>query len=103
LSTFTLLKASLTPYFQSNKFALFTVLAVLVPIFSFVMQVRRRRVQGSGAATLQAGNGQTATVDLVRQRLLNPGSGNNGILRAAWTEIIRVIGDTIRMGGSGLV
>jgi hypothetical protein len=58
---------------------------------------------GGGAATPQVGNGKTTTVDLVRQRLLNLGSGNNGILRAAWTEIIRVIGDTIRMGGSGLV
>ena len=42
--------------------------------------------------------------DLVRKRLQTAGSGVKGIFFGrAWGEIVRVVGDTVKMAGSGLV
>lgn len=47
----------------------------------------------------------TAThADLVRKRLQTAGSGVQGTLFGRmWGEIVRVVGDTVKMAGSGLV
>jgi len=51
------------------------------------------------AATTSASN-----AELVRRRLQAAGGGvEAGFLGKAWTEIIRVVGDTVKMAGSGLV
>ena len=42
--------------------------------------------------------------DLVRKRLQTAGSGSKGTLFGrAWGEIVHVVGDTVKMAGSGLV
>ena len=42
--------------------------------------------------------------DLVRKRLQTAGSGVKGTLFGRmWGEVVRVVGDTVKMAGSGLV
>jgi hypothetical protein len=68
-----------------------------------MLRLRRRRIiaasgQGLGAAA--------STVDVVRRRLATPGGasgGTGGLIGRLWGEVVRAIGDTVRMGGSGLV
>jgi len=59
----------------------------------------------SGAAQITANVTATAThADLVRKRLQTAGSGVKGTLFGrVWGEIIRAVGDTVKMAGSGLV
>jgi hypothetical protein len=52
----------------------------------------------AGAAT------SASNAELVRRRLQAAGGGVEvGFLNKAWAEVIRVVGDTVRMAGSGLV
>ena len=67
---------------------------------------RRKRLLGLGSMTMAAaGAGTSASnAELVRRRLQATGAGVEvGFLNKAWTEVIRVVGDTVRMAGSGLV
>lgn len=43
------------------------------------------------------------TAELVRKRLQAVNGRESGILGTIWAEVVRVVGDTIKMGGSGLV
>ncbi|KAF9036220.1 hypothetical protein BJ165DRAFT_1507290 [Panaeolus papilionaceus] len=115
LSSYALIKASLAPYLSRPKLVTFVVLFVLVPLISFVLKVRRRRLMGLGGAAVAgagagaAGAGVTAVAtasnaELVRRRLQSVNAAVEvGMLSRAWGEIVRAIGDTVRMAGSGLV
>lgn len=85
----------------------FLVLFLLVPLISFVLRMRRRKrlLNLSGAAQITANMTATAThADLVRKRLQTAGSGVKGTLFGrVWGEVVRVVGDTVKMAGSGLV
>lgn len=75
---------------------------VLVPIISFLLRLRRRRQMQATSGAIGAASA-VRNVDLVRRRLHTGGVGNAGLMSRAWGEIIRVVGDTVKMAGSGLV
>lgn len=64
-------------------------------------------VAGAGAGAAGAGVTAVATAsnaELVRRRLQSVNAAVEvGMLSRAWGEIVRAIGDTVRMAGSGLV
>lgn len=59
------------------------------------MRIRRKRI-GSGTMT------QGAAAD-VRRRLAAGQDAPAGVIGSVWREVVRAVGDTIRMGGGGLV
>ena len=81
----------------------FLVLFLLVPLISFLLRMRRRKrlLNLSGAAQMTAA---ATHADIVRKRLQVAGSGVEGTLFGrVWGEIVRIVGDTVKMAGSGLV
>lgn len=57
-------------------------------------------VLGPGSGTSSA----ASNAELVRRRLQVAGGGSErGLFMRAWTEMVRAVGDTVRMAGSGLV
>ncbi|KAF9041013.1 hypothetical protein BDZ89DRAFT_1060288 [Hymenopellis radicata] len=81
-----LIKASFGPIFNSSKMATFLIVAVVFPIVSMV----------NGGDTVN-------TADMVRKRLKAVNGAEAGVLGRVWSEVMRVVTDTIKMGGSGLV
>ena len=69
------------------------------------MRRRKRLLNLSGVAQVTANTTAAATTaDVVRKRLQVGGSGVKGTLFGRmWGEIVRVVGDTVKMAGSGLV
>ncbi|KAJ3875061.1 hypothetical protein F5051DRAFT_415101 [Lentinula edodes] len=113
LGTFALIKASIEPLINqiigassANKIASLCVVFVVVPVLSLLVRMLRRRARILMSSGPSAG---TASVDLVRHRLQTVNNRSSvviysgRILAKAWWEIIRVVADTVRMGGSGLV
>ncbi|PBL03401.1 hypothetical protein ARMGADRAFT_912589 [Armillaria gallica] len=94
-TTFALVKAYVATILNSTKLTTFLILAVVFPLISMVLRLRRRRRLAAGGAI--------NTADMVRKRLQVVNGREAGVLRTAWSEIVRVLVDTIRMGGSGLV
>lgn len=94
-----LIKTTLRPYLTSSNLTTFILFFVIFPLVSLVFRIRRRR-------RLAGGTGVGTTADQVRRRLQarasETGMGLLG-LRGVWGAVLRVVGDTIRMGGSGLV
>lgn len=73
------------------------------------MRLRRRRrlaVLGplaAGPGHLAIGAATTiSNAELVRRRL-HVADGEHGFVRKVWNEMVRVIGDTVKMAGGGLV
>ncbi|THH04525.1 hypothetical protein EW145_g5457 [Phellinidium pouzarii] len=96
-STLTLIKASLRPLFSriSASQFVFALLFVLVPILSFLLRRRRRRMAGAASDT---------GVDEVRRRLaLRVSEPRAGVLGAMWWGLARAVADAVRMAGGGLV
>lgn len=52
----------------------------------------------SGARVLQS----LSAAEIVRRRLANS-QGRGSAISRIWAEIVKAVGDTIRMGGGGLV
>ncbi|KAF9563214.1 hypothetical protein CPC08DRAFT_706140 [Agrocybe pediades] len=110
-STYALIRASLAPYLTSTRVTTFLVLFVVVPLISFVLRMRRRKrllqlglEGGATAASIAAAVSANSNADLVRRRLQAASGGMEGsLVQRAWGEIVRVVGDTVRMAGSGLV
>ncbi|KAI5122928.1 hypothetical protein M0805_007606 [Coniferiporia weirii] len=97
-SAYALIKTSLRPLFArlSSSQIVFAVLFVLVPVLSFVLRRRRRRMAGAELAGTGA--------DEVRRRLaLRPDGSRVGMLSVVWWELSRAVADAVRMAGSGLV
>lgn len=75
------------------------------------MRRKRRLMVESGLAALGnlglgAGTAAVSTnsnAELVRRRLHASGVGEGNIVSKAWGEMVRVVGDTVKMAGSGLV
>ncbi|KAJ3785184.1 hypothetical protein GGU10DRAFT_8179 [Lentinula aff. detonsa] len=116
LSTFALIKASIEPYINhitgassANKFASLMVIFVVVPVFSFLVRMLRRRSRLPKLSVTSGFGAGAASADLVRLRLQSANANSfamgalGKILAKAWWEIIRVVLDTVKMGGSGLV
>jgi hypothetical protein len=109
LNTYALIRASLAPYLTSKRMTTFLVLFLLVPLISFLLRMRRRKkllsLSGAAQMTATATAAATAThADLVRKRLQTAGSGVKGtFFGRMWGDIVRVVRDTVKMAGSGLV
>lgn len=59
---------------------------------------------GTTAASIAAAVSASSNADLVRRRLqAASGVAEGGLMQRAWGEIVRVVGDTVRMAASGLV
>ncbi|RDB25925.1 hypothetical protein Hypma_006757 [Hypsizygus marmoreus] len=97
LSTYALIKASLAPYLTTSKVSTFVLLFVVIPVISLMVRARHRRQK---ALSLPGGNASSA--ELAR-RQLQAGVGDAGLFGRAWGEMVRVVSDTVRMAGSGLV
>lgn len=82
--------------FAAPKFIALFVLFVLLPALSLLLRIRRKRLALAGAA----GNGSRVAED-VRRRLGDVQKG--GVWRRVWEEAVRAVGDTVKMGGRGLV
>lgn len=90
-SAYALVKAVLSPYLTSNNLTVLLVVFVLLPLLSLIIRLRKRqrlRVESNVAAN---------TADLVRQRLNGPENWS------LWGTVFRVLVDTIKMAGNGLV
>ncbi|EIW57266.1 uncharacterized protein TRAVEDRAFT_168912 [Trametes versicolor FP-101664 SS1] len=100
-STLALLRASAHGLLQgmsrARAFAC-VVLFVVLPLVSFVLRLRKRRLRVGG--TGGAANG--GTVDAVRRRLRGA-EAQRGVVGQVWEEIVRAVLDTVRMAGRGLV
>ena len=68
------------------------------------MLVDATALSGGTAATMAVASSASSNADLVRRRLQAAHGGvEAGFVRRAWNELIRAVGDTVRMAGSGLV
>jgi len=102
-STYALLKASLAPYLTAHAKLSAISLATFVLLLVLPLLVRRRR-----AANLNKAGGDVSggNAELVRRRLLAASATSGGgasLLGRTLAAVIRVVSDTVRMGGSGLV
>ncbi|KAJ7497025.1 hypothetical protein FB451DRAFT_212059 [Mycena latifolia] len=100
-STYALLKASLAPYITSHVKLSAISLTTFVLLLVLPLLVRRRRAANKVSGELPGGN-----AELVRRRLLAASAasgGGAGLLGRMLAAVVRVVGDTVRMGGSGLV
>ncbi|KAF8631371.1 hypothetical protein AX15_002427 [Amanita polypyramis BW_CC] len=119
-STFALIKATLASYFTLPKLSTLLIIFVLFPVISFLLRFRHKRRKvlagGSGGAALtNPASGGVATplrngrngitnAELVRRRLQQIGTGGDAsIMWKLLAEIMRVVMDTVKMAGSGLV
>ncbi|KAF8170324.1 hypothetical protein K438DRAFT_1773877 [Mycena galopus ATCC 62051] len=111
-TTYALLNAALAPYLTSKTKLAAAALSLLT--FVLLVLVRRRRsaslpasLTGAGTPS-KIGGGDIPHVELVRRRLAAASAasgvgGGAGVLARAVAAVLRVVGDTVRMGGSGLV
>jgi len=72
------------------------------------MRRRKKMFNLTGAAQIASANVTAVTAthaDLVRKRLQTAGGGGvkGTLFGRVWGEIVRVVGDTVKMAGSGLV
>lgn len=83
-------------------------------MISFLLRLRHRRrklLAGGGAVLSSNGdvmtplrNGSNGTnVDLVRKKLQQIGAADASLIWRLWTEIVKMVMDTVKMAGSGLV
>ncbi|KAJ7128979.1 hypothetical protein C8R43DRAFT_1026693 [Mycena crocata] len=102
-SVYSLLKASLAPYLTPRAKISAISFATFVFLFVVSLIVRRRRAPDLKKVTDEVSGGNA---ELVRRRLLAASAANGGgagVLGRVLAAALRVIGDTVRMGGSGLV
>jgi len=112
-STYTLAKS----YFSSHQLNFATLLVVAFALVSLIQLRRARktpRIAGSGSSTPNVrpkslpGTGDSSkslsAVEQVRKKLSAGGdSKTTNPVALIWNEALRVVGDTVRMGGRGLV
>ncbi|KAF5388275.1 hypothetical protein D9615_000289 [Tricholomella constricta] len=96
LSTYALIKASLTPYLTTSNVSTFFLIFIALPLVSLTLRARHRRRKA-----LYGSSGAGNNVELARRRL--QGEREIGVLGRAWGEAVRVVCDTVKMAGSGLV
>ena len=82
-------------------------------MISFLLRFRHKRRKllagGGGAGAMPLRDGPHAGItgsnaDMVRRRLQQIGAGGEGsLIQRSWTEIVRMVMDTVKMAGSGLV
>lgn len=112
---YALVKKTLTFYLTPQKLSTLLIIFVLFPVISFILRFRHKRrklLAGGGGASANGGvtplingpNGALASnADLVRKRLQHIGAGGDGLVQQLWAEVVRMVADTVKMAGSGLV
>jgi hypothetical protein len=95
-SLYALIKASVARYITTPNVTTFFLLFVVFPLISFIIRARHRRQK----ALRSGGSGVTSNVEVVRRRLQG---SDTRLLGRAWGEVMRVVSDTVKMAGSGLV
>ncbi|KAF5341747.1 hypothetical protein D9611_001462 [Ephemerocybe angulata] len=99
-----LVRSYLAPHLTTSKITTFVILFILFPLLSWVLRVRhRRRKLAEGAGTPLLGAAGPTNVDLVRKRLQAAGSSDSSIVVKVGREVLRVVIDTVKMAGRGLV
>ncbi|KDQ57137.1 hypothetical protein JAAARDRAFT_157256 [Jaapia argillacea MUCL 33604] len=105
-----LIKASIRPHLTTSKILSFVLLFVIFPLVSLLVRVRRRKLSGSGSGAgvgsgmgSGSGVGARATAEEVRKSLMVRRFGEVGVVGRLWKEVVRAVGDGVRMGGRGLV
>lgn len=88
-----LVKASISPLLSSSRVVTLLIFGVVFPLISMVVRLRRRGAGGPSAST----------VDAVRKRLQGVSGAEAGLFSRAVGEVLRIVSDTVRMAGSGLV
>lgn len=93
-NTLAVIKTTLLPFIQRFGYSRFllALLCVVIPVLSFIT----RSLKGQRSRPEHA-----ARAVLLRQGL--GGQHQTGILGVVWREVVRSVGDAIRMAGSGLV
>jgi hypothetical protein len=113
-STYAIVKATVASYFTLPKLSTLFIIFVLFPVISFLLRLRHRRrklLAGGGAVLSSNGdvmtplrNGSNGTnVDLVRKKLQQIGAADASLIWRLWKEIVKMVMDTVKMAGSGLV
>ena len=115
-STYRIVKATLASYFTLPKLSTLLIIFVLFPVISFLLRFRHRRrklLAGGGAAAPSNGsgvmtplrNGSSAgtNVELVKKKLRQIGAADASLAWKLWIEIVKMVMDTVKMAGSGLV
>ncbi|KAH0585342.1 hypothetical protein J132_09119 [Termitomyces sp. J132] len=95
LSIYAIIKASLAPYISTSNVTTIFLLFVVFPLVSLALRARHRKRQALNRSITPI-----QSAELVRRRLQMAGAGP---LSKAWGEMLRVVYDTLRMAGSGLV
>ncbi|KAI0091266.1 hypothetical protein BDY19DRAFT_991834 [Irpex rosettiformis] len=103
-STLALIRSYINDFLRNttkSKIIIYFVVFVVFPAISLAVRIRRRR----NFRLVQAGEGGVGAADVVRRRLRGTTGGplpGGSLLGSLWNEVIRAVGDTIRMGGGGL-
>ncbi|CAK5265602.1 unnamed protein product [Mycena citricolor] len=97
LSGYELIRATLAPYLTPRAKLSLASLVTFLLLFAVPLLVRRRRTKSIEPA---AGNAEAVRRRLVAAHVTNTSAG---WIRQLLMAILRVVGDTVRMAGSGLV
>lgn len=111
-SIYALLKETYSSYFPANysklSISTFILLLIVFPLVSFFLRRRRRRLLGTAGSSTSTTLINT-NAEIVRKRLFATSSGaasrteGLGLLGKILGTVGRIVGDTVKMGGSGLV
>lgn len=82
----------------TSNVSTFFILFVVFPLVSLVLRARHRRRKAVASGGL--GSYTPNSAELARRRLQ---VDEAGLFGRVWGEVIRVVLDTVRMAGSGLV
>ena len=112
-STYRIVKATLASYFTLPKLSTLLIIFVLFPVISFLLRLRHRRrkllagggaaVASNGSGTLRNGSSADTNVELVKKKLRQIGAADTSLAWKLWIEIVKMVMDTVKMAGSGLV
>lgn len=115
-STYRIVKATLASYFTLPKLSTLLIIFVLFPVISFLLRLRHRRrklLAGGGASIpsnasgvitpLRNGSSAGTNVELVKKKLRQMGAADASLAWKLWMDIVRMVMDTVKMAGSGLV
>jgi hypothetical protein len=109
-SFISLVRASLAPHLTRSKVTTFVLLFIIFPLFSVLLRIRRRQRLLPSISSLNNGQSPSAhgvsAAETARRRLAASSRAKSlsGLdIAKLWTEVMRTVVDTVKMGGRGLV
>lgn len=101
MTTYEVLRSLIRSYLTTKKLTSLVVVLVVIPIVSWLL--RHGRGGGLGRKGKEVDAKSTLTnAELVRRRLRTANT-ELGAVRKVWGELVKMVLDTVKMGGSGLV